>query len=134
MYAKRKWHKRGSSNSIGVKAVTPRLNLITAVDNFGESYLSVLQSNGDSSVLKVYLSYLTKLLDKKDHNWRDNTILLLDGASAHTADETDKHMKGLNLPVMITAPYSYDACPCELWFSMLKSVELNIQKLGTGKR
>lgn len=81
----------------------------------------------------MYLNYLVKILNKEDPDWRDNTILLLDGASSHFSDETVKHMKGLNIPVMNTAAYSYDACPCELWFSMLKRVELNPLKLGTGK-
>ena len=68
--------------------MTPRLNLITAVDNFGEVYLSVLHANGDSPVIKMYLYHLVKLLDQRDKEWRTNTILLLDGASAHTAEET----------------------------------------------
>jgi hypothetical protein len=93
-----------------------------------------LQANGDAEVIKAYLNQLTKFLDEKDPKWRLNTILLMDGASAHFAEETVKYMKSINLPVMSTAPYSYDGCPCELWFSMLKSVDLNPLKMGSGKR
>lgn len=42
MYTRGKWHRRGTSNSIGVKQVSPRINLITAIDNFGRVYLSML--------------------------------------------------------------------------------------------
>jgi hypothetical protein len=134
MYIRRKWHKRGTSNSIGFKQVSPRINLITGIDNFGEVYHSVLQANGDTEVIKIYLSNLSRLLDAKDPNWRRHTILLLDGASAHFSEETRKYMKSIDLPVMGTAPYSYDGCPCELWFSMMKSVNLNKMNLSTGKK
>lgn len=84
--------------------------------------------------MKLYLTHLTKILDKEDSKWRETTILLLDGAPSHLAEETVHHMKSLNLPVMATAPYSYSGCPCELWFSMLKAVNLNVNQHGTGKR
>jgi hypothetical protein len=133
-FTRRKWHRRGQSNSVGVKSVTPRINLITAIDNFGQVYHSMLQVNGDETVMKVYLTHLVKILDSKNPNWRQNTILLLDGARSHFSEECVKFMKSMDLPVMTTAPYSYDACPCELWFSMLKSVNLNANNLGTGKK
>ena len=38
------------------------------------------------------------------------------------------------LPVMYTAPYSYDAAPIEKLWSQLKLKELNPEREPTGKR
>ena len=134
MYVRKKWHKRGSSNSIGYKQVSPNLNLFTAIDNFGKTYLSLMQTTGDSKMFMLYLTHFAKVLEAEDPNFRENNVILIDGAPSHYAEETLAHMKGLNLPMIMTAPYSWAAAPCELWFSQLKSVELNPMGLSTGKK
>jgi hypothetical protein len=40
----------------------------------------------------------------------------------------------LDLPVAISAPHSYDLAPCELYFAMFKSVNINPLDLATGRR
>jgi hypothetical protein len=35
---------------------------------------------------------------------------------------------------MYTGPYSYDVCPCELFFALLKSTDINPRQLATGKK
>ena len=42
--------------------------------------------------------------------------------------------EALNVPIMFTAPYSYDCCPCELFFALLKSTDINPEKAATGKK
>lgn len=93
-----------------------------------------MQTTGDTETFILYLTHLTKQLEIEDKEFRDNTVVLIDGAPGHTADETRDHIKILGLPVMLTAPYSWDAAPCELWFSQFKAIELNPENLGTGKR
>jgi hypothetical protein len=45
-----------------------------------------------------------------------------------------KMLKELEVPIMISGPHSYDAGPCELWFSLFKRVNINPRKIKTGKR
>ena len=73
----------------------------------------------------MFLSRLAQLLTKEDKNWRTNTVFLLDGASYHKSEETRRHMTNLGLTVILTAPYSYDASPIELFFAYFKQEEMN---------
>ena len=59
---------------------------------------------------------------------------MLDGASYHISGEVQTYLSDLKIPVIFTGPYSYDACPCELFFSQLKSTELNPEGLSTGTK
>ena len=43
-------------------------------------------------------------------------------------------MEMLKIPVMFTAPYSYAACPVELFFAYLKNEDINPELLATGKK
>jgi hypothetical protein len=36
--------------------------------------------------------------------------------------------------MLISGPHSYDAAPCELWFSLFKRVNINPRRVKTGKR
>jgi len=35
---------------------------------------------------------------------------------------------------MFSGPYSYDIAPCELFFALLKSSDINIHQVATGKK
>ncbi len=69
-----------------------------------------------------------------DKNWRDNTIILCDGAKYQTNKESVNYMKALGLKVCISAPYSYASSPIEYAFGFFKSIDLNPKKLKTGKK
>lgn len=58
----------------------------------------------------------------------------MDGAPYHKSEDTLEYLKKKNVPVFISAPYSYDAAICELWFSYFKSQDLNPENLKSGKR
>ena len=73
-------------------------------------------------------------LDGQSPSWRDNSVVLMDNATYNTSPETQQHMKLLNIPYMFTGPYSYDGSPVELLFALFKSVNLNPESLGTGKK
>ena len=66
--------------------------------------------------------------------WQQNSIILLDNAAYHNSAETREFFKKMALPVMYTAPYSYDAAPIEKLWSQLKLKELNPEREPTGKR
>ena len=40
----------------------------------------------------------------------------------------------LKIPVIYTGPYSYDSCPAELLFNLLKATNINPEGLDTGKK
>jgi transposase len=58
----------------------------------------------------------------------------MDGAGYHKSDDTLEFLRRNNVAVFISAPYSYDAAACEMWFSYLKSKDLNPDHLSTGKK
>ena len=57
--------------------------------------------------MAVYCTWMVKVLDQEDRNWRENTVWLLDGASMHTSEATQQHLAWLKVPVIYSAPYSY---------------------------
>ena len=79
----RKWRAPGTSNTVPVKQVQPRVALIAACDSEGDFYLSFTQVNTDADVMQLYLSQLVLELERDRPDFRKDTVLLLDGASYH---------------------------------------------------
>ena len=133
-FRKMKWRDPGSSNSVSKKTLAPRISLLLAMDNYGESYISVSQSNTNTGTILLFLRDLVRQLNEKSRNWRKNTVIYWDGAAYHQSATTLKLLKDLQLPMLISGPHSYDAAPCELWFSLFKRVNINPRRVKTGKR
>ena len=74
------------------------------------------------------------VLDSEDPDWRNSSVLVLDGASIHRSEETCRAMAALKIPVMIAGPYGFDGSPCEKLFAQLKVGNLNPDCIKTGKR
>ena len=108
--------------------------MIAAIDTEGDMYLSMTQVNTTTQVMKMYLSYLAETLDRDRPDWRSNTVILLDGAQYHVNDEIISHLTKHQMQVIFSGPRSYDACPCEMLFAHLKSVDMNPQGFPTGKK
>jgi transposase len=47
--------------------------------------------------------------------------MIMDNAPYNVKDETIAHINSLNIPMIFTAPYSFDVSPVEFFFSYLKS-------------
>ena len=107
--------------------------MFVGLDTEGELYLSLLQSNSNNKVMEIFLRKLVLKLGQENANWRENTVILLDNAPYHTSDSTVKLMGGLNIPVIYTGPYSYDAAPIELLFAAFKSADVNPNHVKLGK-
>ena len=99
--------------------------MIAALDTEGQIYVSLTQFNTDTDVMLLFLSRLALVLSNESSDWRRNTVILLDGATYHRAEETRKHMIALGLEVMFTAPYSYESSPIELFFAYFKQGNIN---------
>lgn len=82
----------------------------------------------------VFLIELVKQLDTERPSWKDDTVLLLDGARYHTGSRVREYMRKLELQVIWSAPYSFSTAPIEMVFSTLKFGELNPEKQPTGKK
>ena len=64
-------------------------------------------------------------LDLDHASWRDEVVFLLDGARYHTGSDIREYMRKMQLEIIWSGPYSYDAAPIEMVFGHLKLGELN---------
>ena len=81
--------------------------------------------------MRLFFRDLVRVLSSEHRTWRNNTVIFYDNAPSNKL--TIELMRELNIPIMFTGPYSYDASPCESWFALFKKVNINPRKLGTGK-
>ena len=56
----------------------------------------------------TFLLRFCELLDAEDPTWRDQSLLMLDGASYHTSAKTIDALKALRVPTCFLAPYQFD--------------------------
>lgn len=82
----------------------------------------------------LFLSKLASTLSQESKDWRQNTVLLLDGVSYHKSAPTRQLFDDLGIKVILLSPYSYSGAPVELFFGYLKKANLNPESLQTGKR
>lgn len=129
----RKWTKPSSNFTVGSLNVNPRTSIHLAIDNFGRSWVSILNCNSNRQVFQLTLRHLIERLNLEDPDWRSNTVLILDGASYHQADSSKDLINKLQISVLMLGPYSYTSSPCELWFAALKKADLNPRHVKTGK-
>ena len=78
-----RWCKRGVKNTLPVKDLQPKVNMIVAIDTLGNVYTSLTQVNTDSEVMTSYLTRLSTVLTQENRDWRRNSVILLDGAAYH---------------------------------------------------
>ena len=82
----------------------------------------------------TFMLRLATVLDAEDPDWRDNTIVVVDGASYHRSEETLAALARLDIPYMIAGPYGYDGSPIETLFAHVKVGDLNPAYMSTGKK
>ena len=107
--------------------------MITALDTRGSVYLSLLQCNSNGSVMQMFFVHLLKQLDATNRHWRNDTVILLDGAPYHQSVAVLEFFSLNEVPIMFTGPHSYDASPIELYFAAFKAADINPENLPTGK-
>lgn len=62
-FRRRCWRKRGVSNSIGVRAVSPRVTLMVALDTDGKVFYCLIQMDTDTDTKRLMLYELCNTLD-----------------------------------------------------------------------
>jgi hypothetical protein len=82
----------------------------------------------------IFLIHLVNQLDLERPSWKEETILLLDGAKYHTGSRVREYLRKLELQVIWSGPFSYSTAPIEMVFGILKFGELNPDKKATGKK
>ena len=83
--------------------------------------------------MQLFFWRLVRLLNRKNPNWRKDTIILLDGAAYHQSSAMMQFYEDQAMPVLFTGPHSYAASPVELLFAAFKRADINPRKLPTGK-
>ena len=128
------WCPAGTPATMTAKPISYRISMIAALDTEGCIYYSLTQANTDQNVMLIFLIHLVNQLDLERPSWRDDTILLLDGAKYHTGSIVREYMRKLDLQMIWSGPYSYSTAPIETVFAALKFNELNPDKKPTGKK
>ena len=108
--------------------------MLTCLDTNGKVYISLVQSNTNTQIIKLFFDALVKMLDKEDKNWRKTTIVMMDNASWHVNDDALRAYSELNIPILFTGPQSYAASPIELLFAAFKKEDINPERVPTGKK
>ena len=101
-FRNKKWRQRGEVNTVSTKALSPKVNMIAAIDTDGRLYLSLTQFNTDGDVMLMFLSRLANVLSSDDKYWRDNTYLLLDNAAYHRSKEVKEHLIKLGAKTILS--------------------------------
>jgi hypothetical protein len=96
-------------------------------------YFSLTQVNTDSEIKVLFLIDLAAKLDSDRPDWRSDTIILIDNASYNASSYTTKCIRKLGLPVMFSAPYSYDASAVERHFGYFKQAVILDKTQSSGK-
>lgn len=133
-FRRMKWRIKGTTYSVPSIQLVPRISMIVGLDTLGNVYLSLTQSNSNSQVMDIFFRYLDQKLEKERKGWKKNTVVIIDNAPYHTSEATLKSFENMKLPIMFTGPHSYDASPCELFFTQFKSVDINPRHLPMGKK
>ena len=96
--------------------------------------MALTMSNTDSDVLCLFLKELFEKISLERPDFRENTILLIDGAPYHRSDETHNFLSNIGIKTVMGGPYGYEAAPIEGFFALLKSKNLNPEFESTGKK
>ena len=96
-YTRMMWCPPQTPATMTTKPISYRISMIAALDTQGCIYYSLTQANTDQNVMMIFLIHLVNLLDLERPSWRDDTVLLLDGARYHTGSRVREYMRKLDL-------------------------------------
>ena len=106
-YHRRMWAPSDSPASATARLIAPRLSLIAALDSDGRVFFALLHANTDTNVFMMFLGGLFKALDAELPDWRETSVLMLDGAKYHTNEECIHFLRISEVQTIFSGPYSY---------------------------
>lgn len=108
--------------------------MLVAIDTSGRSYSSLSHANTDAETFRLFLWKLTAKLQQEQSNWREDTIIVMDGAAYHRSEAVADFIRQQGVPTIVLAPYGYRIAPVELYFAHLKEGNLNSARQKVGKK
>ena len=96
-----------------------------AASEDGMIFYSFLSGNNNQWSLILFFLELAASLDVVNPSWRDEYILLMDNCRSHVSKVTAAVLRHLEVPVLYTAPASYEAVPAEAIFGAIKTKKLD---------
>ena len=133
-YSRRMWCPNKVPCTATEQSIGTRLALIAALDTEGRVYFALTHANTDSDVILTFLRRLAIMLSIETPDWRETSIVLLDGAKYHTSKETRENLKKLKIPITYSAPYCYSTAPIEHLFGGFKQGEFQSNTAPRGKK
>ena len=133
-YTRMMWCPPQTPATMATRPISYRISMIAALDTEGRIYYSLTQANTNSDVMMVFLQHLVEQLDLESPSWRDDCVLLLDGARYHTGSQVREYLQKLEVQVIWSGPYSYSTAPIEMVFAALKLGEINPDRKPSGKK
>ena len=94
-YSRRIWCPTDGTATISNKPLSMKVAIIAAIDTEGRIYFTLTHSLTNSEVIGMFFSHLCKTLDLEQADWRQNTVILLDGAKYHLSQETREYLRKL---------------------------------------
>ena len=73
----------------------------------------------------MFLIKLVEHLNKIDRNWKNNSLIMIDNAQYHRGTLTIEFFEKKGIPVLYLGPYHFKMAPIEMFFSYLKTKNLN---------
>ena len=125
------WLPKNTHATVASAPVYQKLSLIAAIDTEGRVYAALSQVNTDSDMFLLFMHSLTKKLDEETPGWREDTVVLLDGARYHMSEASRAFLAKMRLDVVFTGPYAAPSSPIEKLFAHLKKGDLNPLNLPT---
>ena len=133
-YRPRCWRKRYDSNSVGTRAVEPRITFMVAIDTDGSLFYALSWVNTDTDSKRLLLHELCKTLDKDRPDWRETSVCYMDNAGYNIDPLTEEYIRKLKMPMILAAKYAFSASPCEFFFSYFKRDLIYRTDTPTGKK
>lgn len=101
----RGWVPRIKRNQVTNNVRLEGINIICALASSGEVCYTVNSGKTNSDSFAWFMVKMVEHLDGHDHDWRKNTVIMVDNAQYHRSEATKSLIANLNIPVMFMGPY-----------------------------
>ena len=87
------WQHDSYKVAMSDERLKQKLNMIAAVSNRGQCWLALTYVNTSEDVFQLFVTHLADVLTRSQNpGWREETVLLLDGATYHRSKSTRKFL------------------------------------------